>query len=103
MYQDLSFLATRTKALALLYHITNYATEDEALPLNKESAEILRPQWSQRRLLPKLPCRSSRPNLDGGMSDNKGFYLLDGTTKANSSDKGMINFSLHIFNRRCLF
>ena len=28
--QDLSFLATRAKALALLYYITNYATKDEA-------------------------------------------------------------------------
>ena len=27
---DISFLATRTKALALLYYITNYATKDEA-------------------------------------------------------------------------
>ena len=28
--QDLSFLATRAKALSLLYYITNYATKDEA-------------------------------------------------------------------------
>ena len=28
--QDLSFLATRAKTLALLYYITNYATKDEA-------------------------------------------------------------------------
>jgi hypothetical protein len=26
---DLSFLSTRTKALALMYYITNYATKDE--------------------------------------------------------------------------
>jgi hypothetical protein len=28
--QDLSFLATRAKTLALLYYITNYATKDES-------------------------------------------------------------------------
>src|SRR5271170_7675936 len=75
--QDLSFLATRAKALALLYYITNYATKDEASTYQMVmTAAIMRKTLEQGE-------QASNPT-------NEERIALE---------KGMQNFSLRVFNR----
>jgi hypothetical protein len=75
--QDLSFLATRAKALALLYYITNYATKDEASTYQMvATAAMIRKALEQAE-------HASNPT-------NEEKIALQ---------KGMLNFSLRVFNR----
>src|SRR5436309_10702404 len=75
--QDLSFLATRAKALALLYYITNYATKDEASTYQMVmTAAIIRKTLEQAEQASTLT--------------NEGKIALE---------KGIVNFSLRVFNR----
>jgi Helitron helicase-like domain at N-terminus/PIF1-like helicase len=71
--QDLSFLATRTKALALLYYITNYATKDEA---------------STYQMV--MNAAMIRKSLDQQNEQN---------TERTALDKARRNFCLRVFNR----
>src|SRR5439155_15563228 len=65
--QDLSFLATRAKALALLYYITNYATKDEASTYQMVmTAAIIRKTLEQSRT-------SIYPNKRRENSSGKGY------------------------------
>jgi Helitron helicase-like domain at N-terminus len=75
--QDLSFLATRAKALALLYYITNYATKDEA-----STYQMVMTAAMMRKTLEQAG-KASDP------SDAERIAL----------EKGMRNFSLRVFNR----
>jgi hypothetical protein len=75
--QDLSFLATRAKALALLYYITNYATKDEASTYQMVmTAAIIRKTLEQAE-------QASTPTDE----------------ERKALEKGMVNFSLRVFNR----
>jgi Helitron helicase-like domain at N-terminus len=75
--QDLSFLATRAKALSLVYYITNYATKDEASTYQMVmTAAMMRKTLEQAR-------QASNP------SDAERIAL----------EKGMRNFALRVFNR----
>ena len=73
----MSFLATRAKALALLYYITNYATKDEASTYQMVmTAAIIRKTLEQAEQASTLT--------------NEGKIALE---------KGIVNFSLRVFNR----
>ena len=75
--QDLSFLATRAKTLALLYYITNYATKDEASTYQMVmTAAMMRKTLEQAEQTPN-PSNAEQIALE----------------------KGMKNFSLRVFNR----
>lgn len=66
--QDLSFLATKAKTLALLYYITNYATKDEASTYQMvTSAAILRRALEDAEQAPD-PNHNERAALNKGMS-----------------------------------
>src|SRR5579871_2826950 len=76
--QDLSFLATRSKALALLYYITNYATKDEASTYRMVTkAAIIKKTLEQAEQAFNNPTNEERISLE----------------------KGMLNFCLRVFNR----
>jgi hypothetical protein len=56
--QDLSFLTTRAKALALLYYMTNYATKDEASTYQMVmTAAIMGKPWSKLNKRLTLPMQ----------------------------------------------
>jgi len=75
--QDLSFLATRAKTLALLYYITNYATKDEASTYQMVmTAAMMRKTLEQAGQTPN-PSNAEQMALE----------------------KGMKNFVLRVFNR----
>jgi Helitron helicase-like domain at N-terminus len=75
--QDISFMATRAKALALLYYITNYATKDEASTYQMVITAVM-----MRKTLEQGE-RSSNPSNEERIA----------------MEKGMRNFSLRVFNR----
>jgi hypothetical protein len=75
--QDLSFLATRAKALALLYYITNYATKDEASTYQMVMAAAMMKKTLEQGE------RASNPT-------NEETLALE---------KGMQKFALRVFNR----
>jgi hypothetical protein len=75
--QGLSFLATRAKALALLYYITNYATKDEA-----STYRMVMTAAMMRKTLEQAEKASD-------LSDAERMAL----------EKGMRNFCLRVFNR----
>jgi len=79
--QDLSFLSTRTKALSMLYYITNYATKDEASTYQMvTAAAILKKTLEQASQLQETERTDEDHRVLG---------------------KGMTNFSLRVFNRMC--
>ena len=75
--QDLSFLATRAKALALLYYITNYATKDEA-----STYQMVMTAAIIRKTLEQAEQASTETNEE-----------------KIALEKGMTNFCLRVFNR----
>jgi len=75
--QDLSFLATRTKALALLHYITNYATKDEASTYQMVTTAAVMKKTLEQAEQASTPTNVERLALE----------------------KGMRNFSLRVFNR----
>ena len=75
--QDLSFLATRAKSLALMYYITNYATKDEA-----STYQMVMTAAMMRKTLEQAEKASD-------LSDAERIAL----------EKGMRNFCLRVFNR----
>ena len=75
--QDLSFLATRAKALALLYYIMNYATKDEA-----STYQMVMTAAMMRKTLEQAEQASNPSNAE-----------------KITLEKGMMNFSLRVFNR----
>ncbi len=75
--QDLSFLATRLKALALLYYITNYVTKDEASTYQMVTkAAIIKKTLEQAEQAFNNPTNEEKISLE----------------------KGMLNFCLRVFN-----
>ena len=73
----MSFLATRAKALALLYYITNYATKDEA-----STYQMVMTAAMMRKTLEQAEQASNPSNAE-----------------KIALEKGMMNFSLRVFNR----
>jgi hypothetical protein len=73
----LSFLATRAKALALLYYITNYATKDEASTYQMVMMAAVMKKNLEQAEQASTPTNAERIALE----------------------KGMLNFSLRVFNR----